>query len=98
MKITLNKFGTILTSRQSGREAFSAFQPSLSIIGPKEVLEVDFDGITTFAPSWGDEFLRPLQEAYGSRLLLHVSNNPSVQVTLEILEEAHQFKFVRSEA
>ena len=98
MKITLSKFGTMLTSRQSGREAFAAFQPMLGTVGEAETIEVNFDDITTFSPSWGDEFLRPLQEAYGRRLFLKPSVNPSVQVTLEILEEAHKMKFQKSPA
>lgn len=95
MQITLSKFGTILTSRQSGREAFAAFQPTLEGLSSNESIEVDFTGVTTFSPSWGDEFLHPLHVAYGSRLFLSATKNPSVQVTLEIVEEAHQMQFQR---
>lgn len=93
MKIELKKFGTTLISRQAGQEALAAFSPSLSDIKKDEVIEIDFDGVNTFSPSWGDEFLRPLLERYGANLFLLNTNNPSVKVTLELLEEANKIKF-----
>ena len=70
MKIELKKFGTILISRQNGREAFAALQPQLSPLTENENLELDFEGVITFSPSWGDEFLSPLVKKYGNRLIL----------------------------
>lgn len=93
MKIEIKKFGTILTSRQSGREAYSAFAPTLAEHKEGEDVIVDFGGVTTFSPSWGDEFLRPLHEYYGEHLFLTVTENPSVKLSLEILEEANQIQF-----
>lgn len=52
MRIKLKKFGTTLISRQNGREAFAAFQPQLSTLGENEDLELDFEGVITFSPSW----------------------------------------------
>lgn len=93
MIIQLKKFGTTLTSRQSGKEALSAFMPSLSGFGEKEIVEVDFDGINTFSPSWGDEFLTPLIKKYGEKFILKRSGNSSVIATLEFLEEVNGYKF-----
>jgi hypothetical protein len=93
MIITLSKFGTTLTSRQTGREAFAAFQPVLKEIKPDENVEVDFSGVITFAPSWGDEFLRPLFEQYKDKLILRNTENLSVQATLDILEKIGGIKF-----
>lgn len=87
MIIELNKFGNTLISRQAGREAFAAFQPNLSGINTAENLEVDFEGVLTFSPSWADEFITPLRTKYGNRVILHVTDNPSVKATLEILEK-----------
>jgi hypothetical protein len=87
MNIELKKFGTTLISRQTGREAFSALQPFLKDVKKNETVEVDFDGVLTFSPSWGDEFLTPLLSAYGERLILKNTSNPSVQATLDILEQ-----------
>ena len=94
MIIELKKFGTTLISRQTGREAFSALQPFLKDVKEDEILEVDFDGVLTFSPSWGDEFLTPLLITYGERLILKNTSNLSVQATLDILEKTigKQFK------
>jgi len=86
MTIELKKFGTTLISRQTGREAFAALQPILRDVKPDENVEVDFDGVLTFSPSWGDEFLTPLLNTYGDRLSLRNTNNPSVQATLDMLQ------------
>ena len=87
MVIELKKFGTTLLSRQTGREAFSALQPLLKDLKENENLEIDFDGVLTFSPSWGDEFLTPLLNTYGERLILKNTSNPSVQATLDILQK-----------
>lgn len=94
MNIELKKFGTTLISRQTGREAFLALQPFLKDIKGNEIVEVDFDGVLTFSPSWGDEFLTPLLNKYGDRLILKNTSNPSVQATLEILEKTSGKKFI----
>ena len=93
MIIQLKKFGATLTSRQLGKEALAAFMPSLSGVGETEIIEVDFDGVNTFSPSWGDEFLTPLVKKYGERLILKRSDNPSVIATLKLLEEVNGYRF-----
>lgn len=93
MRIELKKFGTTLISRQNGREAFAAFQPRLSALNENENLELDFEGVITFSPSWGDEFLSPLLKIYNSRLILMNTGNPSVRATLELLEKINQVYF-----
>lgn len=87
MIIELKKFGTTLISRQAGRESFSALSPLLREVKTDENIEVDFAGVLTFSPSWGDEFLTPLLNVYDKRLILKNTDNPSVQATLEILEK-----------
>lgn len=91
----LNKFGRVLTSRQSGAEAYAAFLPTLAGLGADEEVVVDFNDVLTFAPSWGDEFLTPLSEKFGDRLRLKQSDNPSVVLTLETLEAAGGMKMRR---
>ena len=95
MKLKLEKFGTTLISRELGSEAFKAFQPALLELSPSDELEIDFSGVLTFSPSWADEFLSPLLERLGERLVLLPSDNLSVQATLKILQEANKrpFKF-----
>jgi len=93
MKIDLVKFGKTLTSRDSGQEAFKAVQPQLKNLGKDEELILDLAGVNTFTPSWGDEFITNLQKQFGERLILVNTENPSVQATLQLLEEIHQIKF-----
>jgi hypothetical protein len=94
MIITLQKFGTTLISRQTGREAFSAFKPSLNNVSNDENIEVDFEGVITFSPSWGDEFLTPLLKEYGDRLILKNTKNLSVKATIDLLEQINKRKFI----
>jgi len=93
MKLELKKFGITLISRQAGKEALAAFQPALKEIGPGDNLEIDFDGVITFSPSWGDEFLTPLLNQLGDRLVLLPTNNPSVKATVELFEKISGKKF-----
>jgi len=93
MKIELKKFGTTLISRQTGREAYSAFLPSLNTVPESEEVVVDFSDVITFSPSWGDEFLSKLLDRFGDRLVLIKTDNPSVLATVEILEQVTNKKF-----
>ncbi len=94
MIIELKKFGTTLIFRQNGSEAFKAFQTTLRDLKPEENLEVDFSGVLTFSPSWGDEFLSPLLDQFGDRLILLASDNMSVHATIKILQQVKNNKFV----
>lgn len=93
MIIELKKFGTTLISRQTGREASAALQTLLRDVKPDEKVEIDFTGVLTFSPSWGDEFLTPLLNTYGDKLILRNTNNPSVMATLDILQTTIGKKF-----
>ena len=98
MIIDLTKFGTTLISRQTGREAFLAFQPALKDVSKSEDIEINFEGVLTFSPSCGDEFLTPLLNIYGKRLVLKNTSNPSVQATLETLEKSNAKSFRKTPA
>jgi hypothetical protein len=65
----------------------------LKNIGDKENIELDFAGVLTFSPSWGDEFICPLFKAYGDRLVLKNTTNSSVKATLNILTELNGYNF-----
>ena len=97
MKIYLKKFGSTLSSRQSGLEAYNAIQPKLKSITKDEMIEVDFDGVDTFTPSWGDEFLTALVEKYTSkRVLLLNTENLSVSTSLDMINQVHNYKLTIS--
>jgi hypothetical protein len=95
MTIELKKFGNILTSRQLGKESFAAFLPNLKELSADEAVEVSFDGVDTFSPSWGDEFLTPLNKMFPEKVFLKATSNPSVELSLEILESSNNIKFLR---
>ena len=92
MTIKVAKFGSVLTSRQAGKEAYAAFLPTLKGLDKKEEITIDFDGVSTFSPSWGDEFITPLQKYFGDNLCLLSTDNPSVSLTLSLLERTNNFK------
>jgi len=93
MTIELKKFGTTLISRQTGKEAFLAFQAFTKDTKKNEKIEIDFDGVLTFSPSWGDEFLTPLLNLYGNRMVLKNTGNPSVKATIEMLQTITKKQF-----
>ncbi len=93
MKLQLEKFGKTLISRELGSEAFKAFQQTLRQLPQNEELEIDFSGVLTLSPSWTDEFLSPLLNELGERLVLLPSDNLSVQATLKILQESNKYRF-----
>ncbi len=57
MNIELKKFGMTLTARQNGKEALAGFTPTLKNVKENEIVYVDFEGVNTFSPSWGTNFL-----------------------------------------
>lgn len=93
MIIQLKKFGTTLISRQAGKEAYAAFQPAFENVAENEIVEIDFDGVIVFTPSWGDEFITPLHKRFVDRLILKNTENSSVQATLKLLEDISHNKF-----
>lgn len=91
----LKKFGTTLISRQSGKEAFTVFEPSVTLMSKSEEIIIDFTDVITFSPSWGDEFITPLYKKYNKKLVLKNTKNPSVKATLSLLEKINSTTFKR---
>ena len=86
MKIQLDKFGTTLVSRPSGKEAWLAFQPTINNVHEEDIV-VDFEGVVVLTPSWADEFLTPLYNRFNNRVKLINTNNASVAATIAILHK-----------
>ena len=82
MLIELKKFGEILTSREAGKEALSAFLPTLNLLDKNEQITIDFQGVSVLTPSWADEFMRPILEKYPKKVLLINDANPSVKAAM----------------
>ncbi len=91
MKIELKKFGEILISRPSGREAYLAMKAYLlKGLANEEKIEIDFNGVKVMAPSWADEVLTKIVHDYKNVKLLN-TGNASVQATLKTLKEFSDF-------
>lgn len=93
MLIQIKKFGTTLSSRPTGKEAFAAFQPTLKEVKQDEFLDIDFAGVIVLGPSWADEFLTPIFEKHKNKINLLNTENPSVKATLELLEQIRKSGF-----
>ena len=92
MIIQLKKFGTILISRPSGKEALLAFRSKLNQIKKNEEIIIDFTGVMVLAPSWADEFLTPLSNQFDKQIQFHNTDNSSVKATLSILNQVKDKK------
>lgn len=95
MNIKLKQFGESLSSRQAGKDAYGGFLPTLAALNPNEPIEIDFEGVSSLSPSWGDEFLSPLLKRLGNNLILFNTTNLSVDATIDLLEDIHGQKFNR---
>ncbi len=93
MIIELKKFGTILNSRQSGREAFMAFSSNLNKCTKTDKIYIDFSGISSVSPSWADEFLIPIFKKFPKKVILKKEKNSPITFVTNILEKTNNIKF-----
>ena len=88
MRIQLDKFGKVLSSRPAGREAWLIIQPTLKKISSDEIITIDFKGVGVLTPSWADEFVTPIMNMYGSKkVVMELGDNPSVVDTIQFLKD-----------
>lgn len=87
MRIELKKFGTNLSSRPAGKEAYLGAKAYSLPKNMEETIEVDFTGVQVLTPSWADEFITPLLAERPGKVTLLPTDNASVKVTLEIIGE-----------
>lgn len=92
MKIELKKFGTTLISRDSGREAYKVIEASLRDLKTGENIIIDFSGVNTFSPSWGDEVVTNIIRNTKNKTVLLNTENISVKETLKLLSEINQIE------
>ena len=92
MKIELKKFGEMLMSRPSGREAYLAMEAYIIKDLPEdEAIEIDFSGVKVLTPSWADEVVTKLAERFKNVKLLN-TENATVKATLKTLREFSDLK------
>lgn len=85
MRLELKKFGAVLSSRPSGRDAWLSAKAYILPKDGEEKIEVDFSGVEVLTPSWADEFITPLKKEFGDQTILFPSDNPTVKATLETI-------------
>jgi len=90
MKIMLKQFGTILTSRPAGRDAYTETKSNILPLRAEQIIEIDFSGVKVLSPGWADEFLTPIKNEFGKNFILLPIDNSSVKASLEILEQQHK--------
>ena len=90
MRIEIKKFGTVLSSRPAGKEAYLSARAYMLPKDKNEKVEIDFSGIQVLSPSWADEFLTPIKNEFGANFILLPSDNSSVKASLEILEQQYK--------
>jgi len=95
MHIKLKQFGSSLSSRQAGKDAFGGFSTTLAMLKPGESIEIDFEDVSSLSPSWADEFLTPLVNQFGDKLILFNTKNLSVDATITFLADINKSKFNR---
>ena len=87
MKIDVYKFGKLLISRPSGREAYLSAKAYLLPQKPDEVC-FDFKNVKVLSPSWISEFVSLLKKDYpGVKISWLNTQNPSVFQSLKMLPE-----------
>lgn len=87
MLIQIVKFGDLLVSRPSGREAFLAMSAYLiKDLKKDEEIVIDFAGVKAITPSWADEVITKLAEKFTNVKLINTDNS-TVKATLKTLRE-----------
>lgn len=82
------KFGDILNSRPTGREAYLGFRPRLlHDLKENEEIMLDFEGIRVLTPSFADEFVTKIVESYPGRIAFKNTKNITVQKVLKFLSK-----------
>ncbi|MBM3283275.1 DUF4325 domain-containing protein [Candidatus Gottesmanbacteria bacterium] len=91
MIIKLHKFGEILISRPSGREAYLSAKAYL-LDKKISLVEFDFAKVRVLSPSWIDEFVTLLKKDYpGIKIIFRKTGNPSVVESIKILKSTTLF-------
>jgi len=86
MRIRLEQYGAILTSRPAGREAALAMKARIKPAA-NEAIELDFTGVLSVGPSWLDEVLGALRADYGrARVVCLPTKNASVVESLKVID------------
>lgn len=87
MILEVKKFGEVLSSRSSGREAALVTLSYFTKNKNDKILEINFKDILVMTPSWLSEFVQTLQEKSSLEVKFLESDNPSVISSIEMIQD-----------
>ena len=86
MNIEISKFGDILVSRPTGKEAFLMSKAYIfNTLKTGEDITLDFANVKVLTPSWADEFITGVKENYSSEIHYLNTQNESVSASLKVI-------------
>ena len=84
MILSISKFGEVLMSRPSGKDAFlMAKAYILNTLTQNDEITLDFAHVKVLTPSWADEFITGLKSNYSNKILFINTTNESVDASLK---------------
>ena len=86
MKISIAKYGVILTSRPAGRDAALNFIAYTQGTTQSEKAMLDFTNVDILTPSWLSEFIQTLKEKGVKQIQFLETDNPTVTSSIEAIE------------
>lgn len=87
MTLQMIKFGNILNSRPTGREAVLRARQIINGSNESEGIVLDFSGVEVLTPSFADEFVKGLKEIYPDKKIIFegITDNFVINDTLKAL-------------
>ncbi len=84
MNVDISKFGEILVSRPSGRDAFLMAKAYIfNSLKPTDCVSLDFSNVKVLTPSWADEFITGIKTTYKNEIKYINTQNESVSASLK---------------
>ena len=84
MNVRIVKFGDVLMSRPSGKDAYLLAESHIfQNIKADEEIQLDFSDVKVLTPSWADEFIGGIKKAHPNRMSFLNTDNQSVKATLK---------------
>lgn len=84
MILSISKFGEVLMSRPSGKDAFlMAKAYILNTLTQNDEITLDFANVKVLTPSWADEFITGLKSNYSNKIIFINTTNESVDASLK---------------
>lgn len=88
MILSISKFGEVLMSRPSGKDAFlMAKAYILNTLTQNDEITLDFANVKVLTPSWADEFITGIKQNYSNKLIFINTTNEAVAASLKTINK-----------